>query len=96
MYFADECISQGMSTLNINRMTVWEELDLSLYPRSTFNIEWNRYKETRQFGQYLISLTICYKINIIRSCFYLHQLEKQSPKRDINLVTASVIFTNIM
>ena len=28
MYFADECISQGMSTLNINRMTVWEELDL--------------------------------------------------------------------
>ena len=40
MYFADECISQGMSTLNINRMTVWEELDLSLYPRSTFNIEW--------------------------------------------------------
>ena len=26
MYFADECISQGMSTLNINRMTVREDL----------------------------------------------------------------------
>ena len=28
MYFVDECISQGMSTLNINRVAVREGLDL--------------------------------------------------------------------